>query len=411
MSLDIQKIRKQFPLISQSGIAYLDNSATTQKPQVVLDAVEGYYQESNANVHRGMHDLSDRATNLYEQARRITAEFIGAKTKEIVFVTNTTMALNGIALSLAHLLSKEHNIVTTDIEHHSNLLPWIQLAKRRGIQIRIAKLASIANKPILEEKDLVQSTLSEIDDNTKILAITGASNVLGVKPPLREIATQVRDRFPKVIIVLDLAQLIPHQEIKINRDLYDVAVFSGHKMFAPMGIGVLWINERLHTKIEPFFFGGGMINQVNLKTQSWAQMPYKLEAGTPNVAGAIGLAEAIKFISRLNPKDKRTHIESLVQKAIEGLQRIGEVEILGPQTARDRAGLVSFNIGGIHPHDLAGILNARGVAIRAGMHCAHPLHEALGINGSARISVQIYNTPEEIDKCLWEIEYAMKLLG
>ncbi len=210
MSFDVQKIRKQFPLIAQSSIAYLDNSATTQKPQVVLDTIENYYRGSNANVHRGMHDLSDKATNLYEEARKTIADFIGAKTREIVFVNNTTMGLNGIAISLEQLLTKENNIVTTDIEHHSNLLPWLQLAKRKKAQIKVAKLANIANKSTLERNALTQAILKEIDSNTKILAITGASNVLGIKLPLREIATQVKAKFPEIIVVLDLAQFIPH---------------------------------------------------------------------------------------------------------------------------------------------------------------------------------------------------------
>lgn len=391
--MNAELIKEQFPILNQEinghPLVYLDSAATSQKPRAVLEALRRYYEWENANVHRGVHTLGSRATDAYEGAREKVARFIGAaRTEEIIFTRGTTTALNLVASSYGPSAVKSGDeIVITQMEHHSNFIPWQQLAKRTGATLKFIPLqadGSIA----LED---VEKTVT---DKTKIVATAYVSNVLGVVNPVKEMA-EIAHRHGAVMVV-DGAQSTPHMKVNV-RDLdCDFYAFSGHKMCAPTGIGVLYGKKQLLESMEPVEFGGEMIDDVGLYESTWKELPWKFEGGTPIIAGAVGLAAAIDFLEEIGLDEIHRHETKLAAYAMNRLSEIEGVTVYGPRERE--VGLVTFNLLDVHPHDVATVLDAQGVAIRAGHHCCQPLMRWLQASATARASLYLYNTEQDIDR-------------
>ena len=395
LPLDPQRLREDFPILAQpihgdKQLVYLDNAATTQRPHQVIQAMVDTYEKHFANVHRGIHWLSDQVTDLYESARCKVTEFIGAtKTSEVIFTTGTTLGINLVARSWgdANVRSGDE-IIVTEMEHHSNLVPWHQLAERTGCKI--------VNWPITDEGMLEISQLdSLLNDRTKLLAVTAVSNVLGTNNPVRAICDKVHSA--GALVLVDAAQSVPHQDTNVIEWDADFVAFSGHKMMAPSGVGVLYGRESLLEAMPPFLGGGSMIRRVKIDSYEPADVPAKFEAGTPPIVQAIGLGAAIDYLERIGLENVHAYEQILTRRAFEVLAEFECVSILGP-TAEHRAGIVSFVTNGVHAHDVAQILDRQGIAVRAGHHCAMPLHKRLGVGASSRASFYFYNTLEEIDR-------------
>ncbi len=406
--MNVKKIRKDFPILERKingkKLIYFDNAATSQKPKEVIDAICHYYKNHNANVHRGIHTLSDEATQLYEESRKTVAEFIGAKSpEELVFTKGTTDGLNALAISLESLLEPEDEIITTVAEHHSNFLPWQRLAEKTGANLIILEMDNEGSFPLKDFK-------KALSGKTKIVALTHASNVLGTIFPIKKITKQAHKHNPQIKVVVDGAQSAPHIPVNVQGLGIDFFTFSGHKMLGPMGIGGLWIKKEHLELMEPFAVGGGMIHTVTKEKSSWAEAPFKFEAGTPNVAGAVGLAEAVKYLERIGMEDVQRHTQELTKFALKELEKVEDVEILGPKDVSKRTGLVSFVIKNVHAHDIAGVLDTKGIAIRAGQHCTAPLHTSLCIDTSARVSFQIYNTKREVKDFIKALKEGLDIL-
>lgn len=386
-------IREQFPILDQQvnghPLVYLDNAATSQKPKAVIEAMQDYYERYNANVHRGVHTLGSLATTAYETAREKVARFINAASSEqIVFTRGTTTAINLVASGYAKpLLTNGDEIVVTEMEHHSNLIPWQQVAKATGAELKFIPLQQDGSISISDVEQV-------INENTKIVAITHCSNVLGVINPIKEIASIAHRHGAKVVI--DGAQSTPHMSIDVQDLDCDFFAFSGHKMCGPTGIGVLYGKKALLEQMEPIEFGGEMIDHVDLYESTWAAVPAKFEAGTPLIAEAIGLGAAIDFLEEIGMDRILKHEQELTQYAIEQMKDIVELVIHGPH--QDRAGLVTFSLGTIHPHDVATVLDAEGIAIRAGHHCCQPLMRWLNVSSTARASFYLYNDEADVDR-------------
>ena len=399
-SLDTTAIRQDFPILSREvhgkPLVYLDNAATSQKPKQMIEAIIDYYQYHNANVHRGVHTLSDESTELYDQARQTVAEFIHAgKPEQIIFVRNTTEAMNLAAWSwgMKHI-NEGDEIITTELEHHSNLLPWQRLAK--------IKQATLLVCPVEGNGDLVESQLvSMIKPTTKIVALTQVSNVLGTILDVPHLIKKIKQSNRKVVVIVDGAQSVPHMPIRVEEMGADFLAFSGHKMLGPMGIGGLWIKRERLGEMEPFLVGGGMIDQVYEDSATWADFPDRFDAGTPNVAGAVGLAAACLYLKTIGMDQVRQHEIELTRYALErfeDLENKGEVTLYGFRATERRGGIITFNINGVHAHDTAQILDREsGVAVRSGHHCNQLLTRKLGVPATVRASFYIYNTKEEID--------------
>ncbi|HEY2419890.1 MAG TPA: cysteine desulfurase [Neobacillus sp.] len=393
--MNIRDIRNQFPLLDQEvngkGLVYLDSSATSQKPIQVIEAIEKYYREINSNVHRGVHTLGTRATDAYEGAREKVRKFINAKsTQEVIFTRGTTTSLNTIAASYGAATLKEGDeIVITYMEHHSNIIPWQQVAKRTGAKLKYIPLQADGTLSL----DDVRSTITA---NTKIVSIMQVSNVLGVINPVKEIAEIAHEN--GAIMVVDGAQSAPHMKIDVQDLDCDFLAFSGHKMCGPTGIGVLYGKKHLLENMEPIEFGGEMIDFVQLYESTWKELPWKFEAGTPIIAGAIGLGAAIDFLNEVGLDNIAKHEHKLAAYALDQLSSVEGMTIYGPLVPEKRAGLVTFNLSDVHPHDVATVLDAEGIAVRAGHHCAQPLMKWLNVSATARASFYLYNTEEEIDK-------------
>jgi cysteine desulfurase / selenocysteine lyase len=391
--LDVTRLRADFPVLERSvnghALVYLDSAATSQKPQVVLDAVDAYYAEHNANVHRGVHTLGNEATDIFEGARERVARFIDAPAEGVVFVRNTTEALNLVASSFAReLLSPGDRILLTEMEHHSNLVPWQLAAERAGLELAFLR---VDNDGRLDLSDLDEL----LAPPTRLLSLGHQSNVLGTVVPLRSIieAAHARD----VLVCVDAAQSVPHMPVSV-RDLgCDFLAFSGHKMCAPMGAGVLWARPELLERMPPFLGGGSMILRVSLERSSWSTVPHKFEAGTPDVGAAAGLAAACDYLDAIGLDRIHAHEQELTSHLLALLEETEGVEVYGPQGLNDRGGAVSFNVAGVHSHDVGTILDRSGVAVRAGHHCCQPLMKRLGVAATARASVYLYNTHDEID--------------
>lgn len=389
--MDVSAIKEQFPILNQEvnghPLVYLDSSATSQKPISVIEAVNSYYREDNSNVHRGVHTLGTRATDKYEGAREKVRGFINAESiAEVIFTRGTTTAINTVASSYARAnLTAGDEIVITPMEHHSNIIPWQQAAIATGATLKYIPLQ--ADGTITLED--VRSTVTE---NTKIVAITHVSNVLGTINPVKEIAKIAHEN--DAVILVDGAQGAPHIKVDVTELDCDFYAFSGHKMCGPTGIGVLYGKRELLENMEPVEFGGEMIDFVNLYDSTWKELPWKFEGGTPIIAGAIGLGAAIDFLLEVGQDNILEHEQKLADYAMEQLRTIDGMTIYGPE---NRAGLVTFNLDDVHPHDTATVLDSFGIAVRAGHHCAQPLMKWLKVSATARASFYLYNTNEDID--------------
>lgn len=388
-----RELREQFPILNQEinghPLVYLDSAATSQKPRSVIDAIQAYYEKDNSNVHRGVHTLGSRATDAYEGAREKVARFINAaRTEEIVFTRGTTSALNLVASSYGRSVCGEGDeIVITQMEHHSNFIPWQQVAKATGATLKFI--------PMQEDGTLLLSDVEQsITDRTKIVSIAYASNVLGIVNPVKQIA-EIAHRHGAVIVV-DGAQSTPHMRIDVQDLDCDFYALSGHKMCGPTGIGALYGKMALLEKMEPIEFGGEMIDFVELYDSTWKDVPARFEAGTPIIAGAVGLGAAIDFLSEIGLDNIHKHEMQLGAYAVERLSEIEGLSIYGPRS--ERIGLVTFNLDDVHPHDVATVLDAKGIAVRAGHHCCQPLMRWLKVSATARASFYLYNTEADIDR-------------
>jgi len=381
-------ILKDFPSLHAMGTkAYLDSAASSLTPTPVLEAMDAYYLECRANVHRGMYRTSGEASERYEQARAKIAKFLNAEIEEIVFTRGATESLNLLAYTLCQDLKPGDEIVTTEMEHHANLVPWQQLAKWRG--------ASMKFIPVKPDFTLdMDAARALIGPKTKIVTVVHASNVLGTVNPVKDIAALARAA--GALCVVDAAQSIGHRRVDVREIGCDFLAFSGHKMLGPTGIGVLYGRKGRLEKLPPFQFGGDMIREVSLETSTWNDVPWKFEAGTPNVAGAIGLGAAVDYIERVGLDAIEAHERALTAYAIAKIAAIPGVRVIGPAEG-ERVGAIAFDIPGMHPHDLVTLLDREGVAVRGGHHCAMPLHEKLGLPGTGRASLHLYNEEKDVD--------------
>ncbi len=383
-------IRKDFPLLENTNIAYLDNSATTQRPNVVLQAMNDFYKNYNANVHRGAYGLSVKASEEYENSRVKVAKFIGARfTEEIIFTRNSTESINLIANSYGmENIKTSDKILLSIMEHHSNLVPWQNVAKEKGA---ILDYMYINKDGMLDEEEIE----TKIVPGVKIVGITHISNVLGTINPIKQIIEKAHS--VGAIVIVDAAQSAPHIKINVQDLDADFLVFSGHKMLAPFGIGVLYGKKKLLENMKPFLYGGDMIEYVYEQETTFAELPNKFEAGTQNIAGAIGLGAAIDYLEKVG-FEKISEIEnSLLGYATNELKNLDFVDIYGPSSLENKIGVISFNVKGVHPHDTATILDSQNVCVRSGNHCAQPLLRSMGIDSTCRASIYFYNTKEDID--------------
>ena len=383
--------RNDFPLLMQNKIIYIDNAATSQRPQCVIDAEGDFYKNYNANPLRGLYSLSVEATEVYENAREAVRKFIGAeKSNEIIFTRNTTESLNLVAYSYGlSNVKKGDEIVVSIMEHHSDLLPWQMVAKTCGAELKFIECAKDGSIDLEKVKELITS-------RTKIVAMTQVSNVLGREYPVKEIAKLAHEK--GAVMVVDGAQSTPHMRVDVTDLDADFFAFSGHKLLAPMGIGVLYGKEKLLEKMPPFLSGGEMIDSVTRTSAVYAELPHKYEAGTVNAAGAAGLKAAIDYIEKVGFDYISEREIALTSRAIEKMKKIPHVNIIGSENADEHTGIVTFTIDNVHPHDISEILAADGIAVRAGHHCAQPLLTHLGLNSTARASFAFYNTEDEVDK-------------
>ena len=390
-----KEIRKHFPILDQEinghRLVYLDSAATSQKPRQVIDAISDYYLNDNSNVHRGVHTLGNRATDLYEGAREKVRKFINAKsTQEVIFTRGTTTALNTVAQSYGRAnISEGDEIVITHMEHHSNIIPWQQLAKEKGAVLKYIVLEEDGTLSL----DKVRETIT---DRTKIVSMMYVSNVLGTMNPIKEV-TEIAHAHGAVMIV-DGAQAAPHLKLDVQHLDCDFFAFSGHKMCGPTGIGVLYGKKELLNEMEPIEFGGEMIDFVGLYDSTWKELPWKFEGGTPIIAGAIGLGAAIDFLEEIGLDQIERHEHELAGYAMEKMSAMDGLSIYGPRDPDKRAGIVTFNLDNVHPHDLATVLDMNGIAVRAGHHCAQPLMKWLECSATARASFYVYNTEEDVDR-------------
>lgn len=391
--LDIEKIRTDFPILKRKingrRLVYLDNAATTQKPRAVIDTLVDYYSRYNSNVHRSVHTLSEEATEQYERARKVISNFIKASPNEVVFTRGTTESINLVRFAYAeNELKRGDLIITTLMEHHSNIVPWQLVAKKKGAKLSYVGLNKDGTLNIEELEQLLRESPS-------ILAITHCSNVLGTINDIEKICKLAKSA--GAIVIVDGAQSVPHMPIDVNRINCDFFAFSGHKMLGPTGIGVLYGKKRLLEDMEPFHGGGEMIKEVHLDHSTWNEVPYKFEAGTTNIADAIGLMAAIEYLNSIGMDKVRKHEIELVKYSLDVLSKLDGIDIYGPLDAEKRGGLISFNINGVHPHDVATILDEQGIAIRSGHHCAQPLIRWLDVPATCRASFYIYNSYDDID--------------
>ena len=402
--IDIEKIRLQFPILSQKindrDLVYFDNAATSQKPRMVIDAISSYYENENANIHRGVHSLSQSATNAYEQARKAICRYLHADNEaEIIFTKGTTDGINLVANSFGSMLSEGDEVVISAMEHHSNIVPWQLLQARKNIKLRVI--------PILKSGELDLSSLDSIfNSNTKLVSIAHISNTLGIINPVKEIISKAHQFGAKVLI--DGAQSIPHQPINVKELDCDFFAFSGHKVFGPTGIGVLYGKKEILNKMPPYQGGGDMIERVSFEKTTFNELPFKFEAGTPNIIGGIGLGKAIEFLGNLNLEAIQKHEQELLNYAQNSLNEISDITIYG--VGDEKTSVISFNIGSLHPFDIGTLLDKQGIAVRTGHHCTQPLMDFYQIPGTVRISFSMYNTKAEIDVFINSLKKAIQIL-
>jgi cysteine desulfurase/selenocysteine lyase len=397
--LDERRIRADFPILAREvnghPLVYLDSAATSQKPNQVIEAVAAFYRTSNANVHRGVHTLGDEATAAYERARERVARFIGAAPNEIVFVRNTTEAINLVAATwAAATLGPGDEIVVSSYEHHSNLVPWQRLCRDRGATLRLL--------PMTEAQTIPLEALERIGPKTKLVAVAHVSNAFGTIAPIAELAAAARAVGARVL--LDGAQSVPHLPLDVRTLGAHFLAFSGHKMCAPMGIGVLWAKADVLETMAPFLVGGGMVREVTWEHADFAPDIARFEAGTPNVADAVGLAAAIDYLEGVGMAAIRAHEQDLVAYGLARLGELPHVQLYGPRNPDEQSGVLSFSVDGLHPHDVGTLLDRQGIAVRSGKHCCHPAMAALNVPGTVRASVYLYNSRQDIDRLVAGLE-------
>ncbi len=407
---EVNKIRKDFPLLQRNingkPIVYLDSAATSLKPQPMLDAMWQYYTQYSANIHRGIYSISEEATAAYDQSRKKIANFIGCtKVDEVIFTRGTTESLNLIASTYGkQQISSGHSIVTTMLEHHANFIPWQQLAKETKAKFVVIPV----DKSGIIEQHLLNKYVTR---TTKIFAFSAASNVLGTVQNVPSIVSAVRSIAPDCCIVVDAAQAVPHSSVNVSEWDADFIAFSGHKMFGPTGIGILWGKYSLLESMPPYQYGGDMIREVYVDNSTFAAPPQKFEAGTPDIGEAIGLGAAIDYIESLGVKNIRNHEHEIAVYALKEMNKIEGVTIYGPENPDQRGSVISFTMKGSHPHDIAQILNEDNICIRAGHHCAMPLHTSLAIAATARLSLYAYTSKQDIDTFISGLKKVKKIFG
>ena len=403
--MNIEKIRDDFPILSRHNrglpFAYLDNAATSQKPSIVIDSIKNYYASSNSNVHRGVYELAEEAEHLYHNSRKFISQYFNASEKETIFVRGATEGLNLIAHSYASdILNQNDEIIVTEMEHHANIVPWQLVCERTGAKLKVC--------PTLPDGSLDREWISKniSRESVKLISLTAISNTLGTINPVAEITTEAKS-FGKTVVI-DGAQSVPHQKTDFRKLGCDFFTFSGHKVFGPMGIGVVLGKEAILREMIPYQGGGDMIDQVSFEGTTFAPAPQKFEAGTPNVAGAIGLGKAIEYISQFSMEAIAQHEHLLYKTALRGLAEIAGFKEHG--TTENKAAVLSFTIENIHPHDLATFLDAQGIAIRTGHHCCQPLMKVLGVEATARASFALYNTEDEAVRLVEAVKKAVSIL-
>lgn len=403
--LNTAKIRADFPILSRTvygkPLVYLDNAATSQKPDSVIKSLSQYYEQTNSNVHRGVHALSMEATDQFEEARSKIAHFIKAESEEeIIWTRNATEAINLISNTWPiNNIKPGDEIVITEMEHHSNLVPWQKVAKEYG--------ASLKFIPIADDGTLVMENINSIiNDRTRLVSIVHCSNSLGTINPVKELTSIAKQ--VGALVMIDAAQSVPHLPVDVTDIDCDFLVLSGHKMLGPTGIGALYVKKKVLQELEPFLLGGEMVLSVSLQTATWNDLPMKFEAGTPNIADAIGLGAAVDYLESLGMDNVRSHEKELTKHAIQRFNEIEEFNVFGPQDVEKRGGVISFYSSNIHPHDLGTYLDRQGIAVRTGHHCTMPVMERFGVPATARASFYIYNTKDEIDQLINTLEDALR---
>ena len=411
MTFEPSAIAKDFPILSRKirdgkRLVYLDSGATSQKPSVVIEAESNFYRMHNAAVHRGAHQLAEEATDAYEGARTIVADFLVATSNEIVFTKSATESLNLVAYAMGNamrgnrfFISAGDEIVVTEMEHHANLIPWQQLAARTGATLKWFEVTP-------EGRLDLGSINSVITEKTKVVALTHQSNVLGTINPLTEIVKRAHE--VGALVVLDACQSVPHMPVSVKELGVDFLMFSGHKAVGPTGVGILWGRESLLNELPPFLTGGSMIENVTMTSATWAKAPKRFEAGVPNMAQAVGLGAALTYLQKIGMDNIYSHERELTKYAMEALLQINDLAIVGPQNLNLRGGTLSFTVGDIHPHDLGQFLDSQGIAVRTGHHCAWLLTRKLGVPATTRASFYLYNTTEDVDALIQGIRSAQK---
>ncbi len=405
---DVNTVRQDFPILSQSvngkRFVYLDSTASSQKPLSVIEAMNTYYREYHANVHRGIYAISEKASAAYETARKKIGRFINARSwREVIFTRNATESINLVAYSWGLTYLKPGDvIVTSEMEHHANMVPWQQLAARTGAVVKYI--------PVDEHGYLDMAAFDRMmTPGVKLVAITQMSNVLGTLTPIGDIVNKAHAL--GALVLLDGAQAVPHMPTDVQAFDCDFLAFSGHKMLGPTGIGILWARKEILAEMPPFMTGGDMIKKVTLAGSEWNDLPWKFEAGTPAIAEAIGLGYAVDYLNELGMHNVRRHEIELTSYAFERLHQVEGIRIYGPRDPTARGGTVAFTLGNIHPHDIAAVLDHEGIAIRAGHHCAMPLHDKLGLQATARASFYVYNSPEDVDRLAEGLDRTREVLG
>jgi len=407
-TFDVNKIRNEFPVLKQTvngkPLTYLDNAATSQKPRSVLDVLTRYYQEDNANVHRGIHELSRRATLGYEGARKRIAEWIGAAdASEVIWTRGTTEAINLVATAWGlDALSEGDEILLTVMEHHSNIVPWQLVARRTGARLRYVELDPEGKLRLDQVDDL-------LNERTRLMALTHVSNALGTVNPVQDLIEKAHAS--GALVLVDGAQAVPHMQVDVGELGADFYAFSSHKMCGPTGIGVLWARRELLDEMSPYQGGGEMIGTVDRDESTWASVPHKFEAGTPHIGGAIGAAAAADFLDKVGFEAIRDHEIGLLRYALDRLSDIPGLTVYGPTDLQDRSGVISFALGDAHPHDIATILDSEGVAIRAGHHCAQLVMKHLGVSATTRASFSLYNTKGDVDRLVDGLHVVQSIFG
>ena len=414
MSFSVAEVRKDFPIFERTirdgkRLVYLDSGATSQKPWAVINAESDFYSKHNAAVHRGAHQLAEEATDAYEGARAIVAEFLGAQDNEIIFTKSATESINAVAYAIGNAepgnrfaLTASDSIVVTEMEHHANLIPWQQLAKRTGAQLKWFK--------VNQDSRLDLSNIDQvITANTKVVAITHQSNVLGTINPLDAIVKRAHE--VGAVVVLDACQSVPHMRVNVVDLDVDFLAFSGHKSVGPTGVGILWGKSELLSELPPFLTGGSMVTSVTMESATWAEAPQKFEAGVPNMAQAVGLGAALNYLSNIGMDAIADHERSLTGYALDKLLQIPGLRIVGPQVNVDRGAALSFTIKDIHPHDVGQYVDSQGIAVRTGHHCAWPLTKIMNVPATTRASFYLYNDEHDVDALVEALLGAQKYFG